>query len=96
MSAAITNNNGVRHWVSDLLASGLSAATTRKAVFALRQCLTAVIAEADLHGPQHARDREGSFELVIVVKRQRQLSSIDEIVPVLAGGVDRPAQARCR
>ena len=29
----------VREWVSTLLSSGLSAATTRKAVFALRQCL---------------------------------------------------------
>jgi integrase len=41
---AITNS-GVRQWVSDLLASGLSAATTRKAVFALRQCLAAAIAD---------------------------------------------------
>jgi integrase len=41
---AITNS-GVREWVSDLLASGLSAATTRKAVFALRQCLAAAIAD---------------------------------------------------
>jgi site-specific recombinase XerC len=38
-------NGGVRRWVSDLLASGLSAATTRKAVFALRQCLDAAIAD---------------------------------------------------
>jgi site-specific recombinase XerC len=41
---AITNS-GVRQWVSDRLASGLSAATTRKAVFALRQCLAAAIAD---------------------------------------------------
>jgi site-specific recombinase XerC len=41
---AITNG-GIRQWVSDLLASGLSAATTRKAVFALRQCLDAAIAD---------------------------------------------------
>jgi hypothetical protein len=41
---AITNG-GVRQWVSDLLASGLSAVTTRKAVFALRQCLAAAIAD---------------------------------------------------
>jgi integrase len=41
---AITNG-GVRHWVSYLLTSGLSAATTRKAVFALRQCLAAAIAD---------------------------------------------------
>jgi len=41
---AITNS-GVRQWVSDLLTSGLSAATTRKAVFALRQCLAAAIAD---------------------------------------------------
>ena len=32
-------------WVSTLLSSGLSAATTRKAVFALRQCLAAAIAD---------------------------------------------------
>ena len=38
-------NSGVRQWVSDLLTSGLSAATTRKAVFALRQCLAAAIAD---------------------------------------------------
>jgi integrase len=41
---AITNS-GVRQWVTDLLSSGLSAATTRKAVFALRQCLAAAIAD---------------------------------------------------
>jgi integrase len=41
---AITNS-GIRQWVSDLLGSGLSAATTRKAVFALRQCLDAAIAD---------------------------------------------------
>jgi integrase len=41
---AITNG-GIRQWVSDLLSSGLSAATTRKAVFALRQCLDAAIAD---------------------------------------------------
>ncbi len=35
----------VRQWVSTLLSSGLSAATTRKAVFALRQCLAAAIAD---------------------------------------------------
>src|SRR5687768_12496954 len=41
---AITNG-GIRQWVTDLLASGLSPATTRKAVFALRQCLDAAIAD---------------------------------------------------
>jgi integrase len=41
---AITNS-GIRQWVSDLLTRGLSAATTRKAVFALRQCLAAAIAD---------------------------------------------------
>jgi integrase len=35
----------VRKWVSTLLSTGLSAATTRKAVFALRQCLAAAIAD---------------------------------------------------
>jgi hypothetical protein len=38
-------NAMVRDWVSTLLSSGLSAATTRKAVFALRQCLAAAIAD---------------------------------------------------
>jgi integrase len=38
-------NAVVREWVSMLLSSGLSAATTRKAVFALRQCLAAAIAD---------------------------------------------------
>jgi integrase len=38
-------NAVVREWVSALLSSGLSAATTRKAVFALRQCLAAAIAD---------------------------------------------------
>jgi integrase len=41
---AITNS-GVRQSVIDLMTSGLSAATTRKAVFALRQCLAAAIAD---------------------------------------------------
>ena len=45
MPARAITNSGVRQWVSDLLASGPSAATTRKAVFALRQCLAAAIAE---------------------------------------------------
>ena len=34
------SNAVVREWVSTLIGTGLSAATTRKAVFALRQCLT--------------------------------------------------------
>ena len=38
-------NAMVREWVSTLLSLGLSAATTRKAVFALRQCLAAAIAD---------------------------------------------------
>ena len=38
-------NAMVREWVSTLLGSGLSAATTRKAIFALRQCLAAAIAD---------------------------------------------------
>jgi len=38
-------NAVVREWVSTLMSSGLSAATTRKAVFALRQCLAAAIAD---------------------------------------------------
>ena len=41
---AITNS-GVRRWVTDLLTSGLSAATTRKAVFPLRQCIGDAIAD---------------------------------------------------
>jgi integrase len=38
-------NAAVRGWVAEMLSSGLSAATVRKAVFALRQCLDAAIAD---------------------------------------------------
>ena len=38
-------NAVVREWVSTLLSTGLSAATTRKADFALRQCLAAASAD---------------------------------------------------
>ena len=38
-------NAMARQWGSTLLSSGLSAASTRKAVFALRQCLAAAIAD---------------------------------------------------
>ena len=41
-------NGEVRMWVRDLLAQGLSAATVRKAVFALRQCLAAAVADGRL------------------------------------------------
>lgn len=41
-------NSDVRRWVSGLLLGGLSAATTRKAVFALRQALEAAIADGRL------------------------------------------------
>lgn len=41
-------NSDVRRWVADLLTSGLSAATTRKGVFALRQALEAAIADGRL------------------------------------------------
>ena len=41
---AITNS-GIRQRVSGVLASGLSAATTRKAVFASSQCLDVAIAD---------------------------------------------------
>lgn len=41
-------NGEVRIWVRHLLAQGLSAATVRKAVFALRQCLAAAIADGRL------------------------------------------------
>lgn len=37
------SNSAVRSWVADLLDEGLSAATVRKAVFALRQCLDAAV-----------------------------------------------------
>lgn len=48
---AITNGD-IRCWVSDLLAEGLSAASTRKSVFALRQALEAAIADGRiLHNP---------------------------------------------
>jgi len=49
--ARITNGE-IRRWVSDLLDGGLSAASTRKAVFALRQTLEAAIADGRiLHNP---------------------------------------------
>ena len=41
-------NAEVRRWVSDMLAADLSAATVRKAVFALRQCLSAAVADGRL------------------------------------------------
>lgn len=41
-------NAQVRQWVSELLDGGLSAATVRKAVFALRQCLEAAVADGRL------------------------------------------------
>ena len=41
-------NGEVRRWVVDLMEQGLSAATTRKAVFALRQALEAAIADQRL------------------------------------------------
>ena len=47
----ITNGN-IRRWVTELLDSGLSPATVRKAVFALRQCLAAAVADDRLsHNP---------------------------------------------
>ena len=41
-------NGEVRMWVRHLLDEGLSAATVRKAVFALRQCLAAAVADGRL------------------------------------------------
>ena len=41
-------NSDVRRWVVELMDSGLSAATTRKAVFALRQALESAIADQRL------------------------------------------------
>lgn len=41
-------NSDVRRWVADLLSSGLSAASSRKAVFGLRQALEAAIADGRL------------------------------------------------
>jgi integrase len=39
------SNGAVRAWVAEMLGAGLSAATVRKAVFALRQCLEAAVAD---------------------------------------------------
>lgn len=39
------SNQAVRRWVGKMLGAGLSAATVRKAVFALRQCLAAAVAD---------------------------------------------------
>jgi integrase len=41
-------NGEVRGWARDLLGQGLSAATVRKAMFALRQCLAAAVADGRL------------------------------------------------
>ena len=41
-------NADVRRWVAELLGRGLSPATVRKAVFALRQCLSAAVADGRL------------------------------------------------
>ena len=41
-------NGEVRMWVRDLLGQALSAATVRKAVFGLRQCLAAAVADGRL------------------------------------------------
>ncbi|GAA1434295.1 hypothetical protein GCM10009616_28280 [Microlunatus lacustris] len=42
------SNGAVRAWVAEMVASGLSPATVRKAVFALRQCLAAAISDRRL------------------------------------------------
>lgn len=47
-SLARISNAAVRSWVVELLGQGLSAATVRKAVFALRQCLEAAVADSRL------------------------------------------------
>ena len=39
------SNAAVRSWVAEMLDQGLSPATVRKAVFALRQCLAAAMAD---------------------------------------------------
>jgi hypothetical protein len=39
------SNAAIRGWVAEMLNAGLSPATVRKAVFALRQCLDAAIAD---------------------------------------------------
>src|SRR5829696_9367289 len=45
-------NGYIRRWVTELLDSGLSPATVRKAVFGLRQCLEAAVADGRLsHNP---------------------------------------------
>lgn len=43
-------NGDVREWVAQLLAQGLSAATVRKAVFALRRCLAAAVDDRRIVG----------------------------------------------
>jgi site-specific recombinase XerD len=69
---AITNG-GLRRWVSDLLASGLSAATTRKAVFALRQCLDAAIADNRLqfNPAMQCLFRRSAKSLRVIYRRAR-------------------------
>lgn len=45
---AMITNGDVRAWVAEMLAGGLSAASVRKAVFALRRCLAAAVADRRL------------------------------------------------
>lgn len=46
------SNAAVRAWVAEMLAAGLSPASARKAVFALRHCLEAAVADGRLmHNP---------------------------------------------
>ena len=41
-------NGSIRAWVAEMVGSGLSPATVRKAVFALRQCLAAAVSDRRL------------------------------------------------
>jgi hypothetical protein len=48
-------NAAVRAWVAEMLDAGLSAATARKAVFALRRCLAAAMADWRLRNAADVR-----------------------------------------
>jgi hypothetical protein len=85
-------NTMVREWVSTLLSSGLSAASTRKAVFALRQCLAAAIADERIKiNPAFAVSlsyRTSKASALSIAKRGRASSRPD------APSVPRPRAGR--
>ena len=81
----VITNSCIRQWVSYLLASGLSAATTGKAVFALRHCLDAVIADNRLQ-------LNPAMQCFFAFVEQRDKPSLRG-KPVVVGGLGRTRHA---